>query len=282
MTPSPTSIGALLDRYDGVLLDAYGVLVDARGLLPGAAALLAELDRRHKPFAIVTNDASRSAVTYAARFTGYGVTVAPERIVTSGSLLPAYFRDRGLAGARTCVLGTADSIAYVRDGGGVPVALEAGMEIDAVTVCDNAGTPFVAGIELAFSAIVRAVEAGRAPALVLPNPDLIYPKGEAEYGFTAGAMALLIEAALARRFPGRALRFAHLGKPAPYLFAEAQRRLGVTRVVMVGDQLETDIAGAHAAGISAALVAGVSRWEPTDAAGAVGVAPTYLLASIAP
>ena len=281
--PTSTTIGALLERYDGILLDAYGVLVDAGGLLPGAAALIGELNRRGTPFAIVTNDASRSAATYAARFAGLGVTVAPERIVTSGSLLPAYFRDRGLAGARTCVLGTADSVAYVREGGGLPIALGPGMELDALAVCDDSGTPFVTGIELAFSAVVRALHAGRTPALVLPNPDLIYPKAHGEYGYTAGAMALLIEAALARRFPGRGLRFEHLGKPAPHLFAEARRRLGTSRVVMIGDQLETDIAGARAAGIDAALLAGVSRWEPPrDGEPSSGIAPTYLLATIEP
>jgi HAD superfamily hydrolase (TIGR01450 family) len=275
--PSPTTIGALLDRYDGVLLDAYGVLVDARGLLPGAAALLAELTRRNKPYAIVTNDASRSPATYVARFAGYGVAIEPERFVSSGSLLPGYFRDHGLAGARTCVLGTADSVAFVREGGGVPVAPAHGMEIDALAVCDDSGTPFLAGIELALSAVVRAVHAGRTPALILPNPDLIYPKGAGEYGFTAGAMALLIEAALTRRFPGKGLGFVHLGKPAPHLFAEGQRRLGTTNVVMIGDQLETDIAGARAAGIDAALLEGVSH-----AAAATTIVPTYLLATLAP
>ena len=277
VTPSSTTIAALLDRYDGLLIDAYGVLVDARGLLPGAGKLLAELARRGTPFAIVTNDASRSPETYVERFARLGVAVAPERVVTSGSLLPGYFRDRGLAGARTCVLGTADSIAYVRQGGGVPIALAPGMELDALAVCDDSGTPFVEGVGLAFSAVVRAVHAGRSPALVLPNPDLIYPRGGGEYGFTAGAMALLIEAALARRFPRGDLRFDHLGKPAPHLFVEAQRRLGTTRVVMIGDQLETDIAGARAAGIDAALVAGVSRWDPTS-----GIAPSFLLATIEP
>ena len=40
-----------------------------------------------------------------------GLEIAADQIVTSGSLLPAYFRGRGLAGARTLVLGTADSSA---------------------------------------------------------------------------------------------------------------------------------------------------------------------------
>ena len=44
-----------------LLLDVYGVLMDARGPLPGAAELLAELERRGTPYAIVTNDASRIA-----------------------------------------------------------------------------------------------------------------------------------------------------------------------------------------------------------------------------
>src|SRR5262245_43842413 len=120
-SPAPTTIGALLERYDGLLLDAYGVLVNARGLLPGAAALFAELARRGMPFAIVTNDASRSRATWSARFAGHGLAIGPEQMVTSGSLLPGYFRDRGLAGARTCVLGTPDAVDFVRAGGGVPV-----------------------------------------------------------------------------------------------------------------------------------------------------------------
>ncbi|HSR96833.1 MAG TPA: HAD hydrolase-like protein [Kofleriaceae bacterium] len=279
-SPAPTTITALLDRHDGILLDAYGVLVDASGILPGAAALIAELTRRGTPFAIVTNDASRSRATWSARFAGHGVAIAPERMVTSGSLLPGYFRERGLTGARTCVLGTDDSFAYVREGGGEPVALAPGMEIDALAICDDSGTPFVEGIEYAFSAIVRAVDAGRAPVLILPNPDLVYPKGGGEYGFTAGSMALVIETALGRRFPGRGLRFEQLGKPAPNLFLEGQRRIGASRPVMIGDQLETDIAGARAAGIDCALLSGVSRWPAGGSTSAI--APTYLLATIEP
>jgi HAD superfamily hydrolase (TIGR01450 family) len=277
--PQPRTIGALLDAYDGVLLDAYGVLVDARGVLPETGPLLEELARRRMPFAIVTNDASRSPATYARRFAELGLGIGPAQIVTAGSLLPGYFRAHGLEGARTCVLGTPDSYDYVREGGGVPIPIAPGMEVDAVAVCDDSGTPFLEGIELALSAIVRAIEAGRRPRLVLPNPDLVYPKGDGELGVTAGSMALVIEAALARRFHAAPPVFDRLGKPAPHLFLEASARLGIpqARLVMIGDQLETDVAGARAAGIDAALLAGVSRWDP-----AAPVAPTHLLATIDP
>ncbi len=275
VSPRPATIAELLATYDGVLLDAYGVLVDAVGALPGARELIAELVRRGIRFVVVTNDASRSQATYVRRFTALGLAIGADQIVTAGSLLPIYFQARGLTGARTLVLGTDDSRAFVIEGGGVPVPLAPGMEIDAVAICDDSGTPFLTGIELALSAIIRAVDAGRSPALVLPNPDLVYPKGGGELGFTAGAMALLVEAALARRFPDQGLVFDRLGKPAPDLFLAGKQQLGVERVVVIGDQLETDIVGARAAGLDAALLAGISRWQSGSP-----IAPTYLLADL--
>jgi HAD superfamily hydrolase (TIGR01450 family) len=273
--PSPATTRELLDRYEGVLLDIYGVILDASGLLPGAADLIRELARRDKPYAFVTNDASRSTATYAARLASLGLDVAPERFVTSGSLLPGYIHATNLVGARIGVLGTEDSMAFVRAGGGVVVPIVQGCELDALAVCDDAGFAFLDGLEWALSAVVRAVDAGRRPALVLPNPDLVYPKGGGELGFTAGTMALMIEAALARRFPAEKLAFEHLGKPQPNLFVHAATQLGLApqQLVMIGDQLETDIAGARAAGCHAALLHGhVSRWN--DAA---TVEPTWLL-----
>ena len=282
MTPASATTRDLLDRYDGVLLDIYGVLLDARGPLAGARELLDELERRGTRYSIVTNDASRSLATYAKRFASFGITLRHETLVTSGSLLPGYFRARSLAGARVCVLGTRDSEEYVREGGGEVVPLAAGLELDVLAVCDDEGFDFLPGVEWALSAVVRAVEAGRRPVLVLPNPDLIYPKSEGELGFTAGTVALMIEAALARRFVGRELVFERLGKPAPDLFHEAARRLAIApaRLVMIGDQLETDVAGAHAAGCDAALLAGISgisRWSAASA-----LAPTWLLDKLWP
>ncbi|MCE9578277.1 MAG: HAD-IA family hydrolase [Deltaproteobacteria bacterium] len=275
--PQPARLGALLDRYDGVLLDAYGVLNDARGALPHARELIAALNARGQRFAIVTNDASRSPATLAARFAGMGMAIAPAQIVTSGQLIAPHLRGLGLGADHRClVLGTDDSRAYVAAADIEVVDLAHRDPIDAIAVCDDAGSPFLAGIEAALSAAIRAMDAGRPIALVLPNPDLVYPKGPGEFGFTAGAMALLIETALLRRHAD-APRFAHLGKPQPLPFALAAERLGTRRLLMIGDQLETDIAGARAAGLDAALVAGVSRWTPER----TGPAPTWLLDSLA-
>jgi HAD superfamily hydrolase (TIGR01450 family) len=285
--PSPIGTRDLLDRYDGVLVDLYGVLVDASGFLPGAREFIAELEQRRKPFAFVSNDASRSTQTYVERFAAWGVRVAGDRFVTSGSLLPTYLADKRLAGARIAVLGTADSEAFVREGGGIIVPIRAGMELDALVVADDAGFAFLDGLEYSLSAVVRAVDAGRRPALVLPNPDLVYPKAPGELGFTAGTMALMIEAALARRFPGAGLVFDRLGKPEPHLFTAAAKQLGIApdRLVMIGDQIETDIAGANAAGVPSALLAGpISRWtdEQSSEPSARRATPTWLLDNLWP
>ena len=137
--PTAATMSELLDRYAGILLDVYGVLLDGSGILPGARELIGELERRGKPYAIVTNDASRSIPTYVQRFARLGLPIPGERIVTSGSLLPGYLRAKSLAGARVCVLGTDDSVDYVREGGGVPVPLARGLDCDALAVCDDSG-----------------------------------------------------------------------------------------------------------------------------------------------
>ncbi len=55
-----------------------------------------------------------------------------------------------------------------------------------------------------------------------------------------------------RAASGREPRVA--GKPEPALFDEAQRRLGGTNPLVVGDRIDTDIAGASRAGVASLLV----------------------------
>jgi HAD superfamily hydrolase (TIGR01450 family) len=265
----------VIDRYDGVLLDAYGVLNDARGALPGARELIASL---RVPFAVVTNDASRLPSTCETRFAAMGLPIAADRIVTSGSLLAPWLRAHGFAhaSARVMVLGTDDARAYVASAGATLAPLDERAEIDVLAVCDDAGFDFLDGIEAALNAASRALDAGRPLALVLPNPDLVYPKGAGTFGFTAGAIALLIEAALLRRHPD-APRFAHLGKPERHLFDAAAALFPSRNLLMVGDQLETDIAGARAAGLDTALLLGaaaVSRRIDRS------IAPTHVIEAL--
>ncbi len=270
----------LISRYAVLLLDAYGVLVTEAGGLPSAAELIQELNRRQKPYYILTNDASKQPLTASKRFHSYGLAIELQRVITSGSLLAGYFKEKHLAGARCAVLGPEDCAKYVTDAGGKIVPPAAGF--DALVIGNESGYPFVETVDTVITELFHKVDRREPVHLILPNPDLIYPKAGGGFGLASGSIAGLIEAALQLRYPGSgSLKFDRLGKPHAAIFKEALKRSGTMDMVMIGDQLETDIRGANAFGLDCALVGtGVTDLSGGDLA-ARHLQPTYLLPSLA-
>ncbi|MBM4442840.1 MAG: HAD-IA family hydrolase [Candidatus Rokubacteria bacterium] len=276
MTIPEITVDQLIARYAVLLLDAYGVLVDSGGPLPGAAGFIARLNETATPYYIVSNDASRLPETAARRYRGFGLALDAERFLTSGMLLTDWFAREDLRGAPCVVLGPPDSTTYVERAGGRAVSPDEPFE--AVVICDESGFPFLDVVDAVLSALVRALDAGRRLRLVCANPDLVYPR-PGGFGIASGSIALVLEAALDLRYPGHAPRFQRLGKPFPGLFDAALARSGTRDMVMVGDQLETDIQGARRFGLDAVLVStGVS-----DGLGTLPPAlhPTWRLRSFA-
>ena len=271
------SISVLTERYAVLLLDAYGVLVHSTGVLPGGPELIARLNRVGKPYYILTNDASRLPATAATRFQGFGLAIPADRIITSGQLLGGYFAGKGLVGARCVVLGPAESRQYVEEAGGCLVSAGDGFEV--LVIADEVGFPFFETVNAAVTSMFQKLDREEDVQLVLPNPDVVYPKAGHDFGITSGGVAAMIEAAIHARYPHRRdLRFARLGKPEAPIFAEALRRSGTRDMVMVGDQLETDIRGARAFGLDAAWVSrgSVRALEALP----VDLRPTYRLPSL--
>ena len=261
-SPQTTTAAELIDLYDVFFLDAYGVLVTGKGPLSGAADFIRELRSRNKEFSIVTNDASRLAETCAGRYQELGIHINASEVLTSGSMITHTFHLESLEGAKTMVLGTTDTQTYVERGGGQVLELRPDASPEVVVVADEGGYKFLQSVEAVLSALCKVIDAGTEPRLLVANPDIIYPKRAGEFGFTGGAVALLLEAGLNRRYPGRNNQFTGLGKPYAPIFEEARRRHPHGRAIMVGDQLDTDILGAHNAGIDSALMLS-------------GVAPTF-------
>ena len=250
------SLRSLAGTYEALLLDAYGVLVDGSGAMAGAVEAVAMLNESSTPWLVLTNDASRHPATSAQRYRTLGLEITEEQIITSGSLIGPWFVAQGLAGAPTTVLGPEDSRRYASDAGALIVP-PGDDRASVLIVADDAGFPFLSSIEAAISSLFRRIDAGREVRLLLPNPDLIYPKSPGEFGITAGSIASLIESALVQRYPERQdLRFERLGKPFSPIYETAIQRLQTRNVCMVGDQLATDIAGALKVGIDAALITG--------------------------
>jgi glycerol-1-phosphatase len=274
----PISIKRLIDQYTVLLFDAYGVLVHTSGAIDGAPELIAELNERAKPYYILTNDASKLPETAAEKFRRLGMPIAPERIITSGALLKDYFAKHELKGSRCIVLGPDDSLRYVMSAGGRVVT--AGDDFDVLVIADDAGFPFLETVDVVISALFHKLDRQEKVHLVLPNPDLIYPKDRGQFGITSGAIALIIEAALEQRYPqGVQPRFQRLGKPHPAIFSEALSRCGTRDMVMIGDQLGTDILGANDFGIDSVLV-GTGVTASKGAAVCKDHPPTYYMASI--
>ncbi len=244
----------LIERYDAFFFDAYGVLLHRDGPLPGACQLLERLHQLGKPYFVVTNSAARLPEHAAVRYQAFGFPLEADQIITAGSLIGPYFRTQGLEGKRCAVLGPEDSHTFVAQAQGVLVpATEA---FDVLVIGDQVGFPFLDHMDAVLTHLIQRFDQDLPVTLILPNPDLIYPKPDG-FGLTCGAMATLIEAVLKQRYPEREdILFTVLGKPMPALFEEACRRAGTRNAVMIGDQIETDIRGAHAFGIDSALVTG--------------------------
>ena len=275
--PVLTQIHSLIEHYEAFLFDAYGVLVHRDGPLPGAIALLKTLKTLGKPYFVVSNSAARLPSEAAARYQSFGFPLAPHQIVTAGELIQGALIRHGLTGKPCAVLGPSGTHRFVEEAGAHPVPPT--QDFEGLVIGDQVGFPFLDFMDAAISRLIQRVDKGLSTPLILPNPDLIYPKPEG-FGMTCGSLALVIEATLKQRYPGRKdLRFEVLGKPEIALFAEAQRRAGTPRLLMIGDQIETDILGANRFGIDSALVqSGVTKAETMDLDR--GIQPTFLLHSL--
>lgn len=278
MTPiKDTTMQELIARYPVILFDSFGVLASSNAVLPGAVELIANLNTIAKTYFVLTNDASALPESRSENYAKLALNIKPEQIITSGGLLSRYFADEHLQGLRCVILGPEDSVRYVQIAGGEVVPI--GADFDAVVIGDQSGFPFLETMDQVMTDLFRKTDKGENVRLILPNPDLIYPDGDG-FGFASASIAMLLESALKLRYPERDdLHFIRLGKPHEAIFAEALRRSGTRDMVMIGDQLETDIKGANDFGLDSVLVGtGIAAldlsWAPES------MRPTYTLRSL--
>ncbi|HXF56575.1 MAG TPA: HAD-IIA family hydrolase [Actinomycetota bacterium] len=255
---APAPGGAVVDRYDALLLDLDGVLHRGGQPVPGAAEALEELRRRGLPLAFLTNNSSRTPEEVAARLAGMGFRVRPDEVVTSAQVTAALLRREGAEGRTAFVLGERGLRQALRDAG-LRILDGEPERADLVVVgWDRSAT---------YDRLRRAaLLVQRGARLVASNADAAYPAPD---GLWPGAGALL--AAITTTTGARATV---VGKPAPPMFEAARERTGARRPLVVGDRLDSDVAGSAAMGWdSALLLTGVSR--PADLLRAPAL-PTYV------
>jgi len=250
--------------HDLAMLDLDGVVYIGGDAVHGAAEHLAEARQAGLALAFVTNNASRPPATVAEHLTSLGVPADPEDVVTSAQAASRVLHDRLGDGADVAVLGAAGLWEAV-----------AGAGLHGVEVGDAAAQAVVTGYgpDVRWSQVMQtAVLVRDGLWWVASNTDATIPTG---YGVAPGH-GVLVDTV--HRFAG--VEPVVAGKPSRPLLDETVRRMQGERPLMVGDRLDTDIAGARVVGIDSLLVmTGVSGL--TDLANAEpGVRPTHVGADL--
>jgi glycerol-1-phosphatase len=250
-------VGTLAQEYDCLLLDLDGTVFRGHQLTEGAAESLGTVHGR-KLF--ITNNASRSADEVAAHLRELGLNATADGVVTS-----AYSAARVLAAqlppeSRVLVVGTealADEIAAV----GLRPVRRWQDKPDAVVQGHSA--------ETSWTNLAEAALAIRAGALwVAANVDPTLPTERGLVPGNGSMVAALMTATDAQ--PQVA------GKPAPALMTDALARGDFDAPLVIGDRLDTDIAGANAAGLPSMMVlTGVNSARDAVHAGRAQ-RPTYI------
>lgn len=235
-----------LSQIRAVLFDMDGVLYRGKQVLPGVHDLLTFLDARGIGYACITNNASMTPGQYEDKLAEMGVAMPTQRVLTSALVTARYLRGAYPHGTRVLVVGMRGlREAIFGDGHFVEDLSFPELVVQGVD------------FELTYTTLKDATSAIRRGArYVATNPDRTFPSEE---GLVPGAGAIM--AALVAATDVTPLV---IGKPAPTMFLVAAEMLGVEpqHTLMIGDRLDTDIAGANSAGMPSALVlTGVSQRE---------------------
>lgn len=240
--------------YRGLLCDLDGVVYRGAQPCPGAVEGLAQARAEGVQLLFMTNNASRTPETVAEQLVSLGVEAAADEVLTASQVAAAVLatdhpelREDGLP---VLAVGGPGLPAALRQVGLEPVsAVQVGAAAAGSSPVEVAAVVQGYGADIAVLDLTEAAYAVRAGATwIATNDDATLPTAR---GLAPGNGSLV--AAVAHATGQRPLV---VGKPHTPAYDVALERLGLPRdeCLMLGDRLDTDIAGARAAGIASALV----------------------------
>lgn len=228
-------MATLAQLHDCLLLDLDGTVFRGHEATEGAVDALAAITSRKL---YVTNNASRTPAEVADHLDALGFSAHADDVVTSAQSAAHLLALQLPAGAKVLVIGTEALAAEVTNVGLEPVRQ---FSDDPVAVVQG-HSPQTGWADLAEAALTI-----RAGGLwVAANSDKTLPS---ERGLLPGngSMVAALQTAT-EQVPQVA------GKPQPTLMNDALARGRYEAPLVVGDRLDTDIAGANAAGLPSLMV----------------------------
>jgi len=251
---------SLLKEYDALLFDLDGTIYRGEEAVPGADRAVDEARANDTKVRFVTNNASRGPDEVAGHLTDIGISASPDEVSTSAQAAAAVLAEKLQPGTTVLVVGS-EALVHEVELKNLTTTRKHSDAVQAVVQGLNKDT--------SWRDLAEACQSIRAGALwVACNVDPTLPT---EFGPLPGNGSLVA-----------ALRTATstepvvAGKPAIPLMDEAQRSADAKNPLVIGDRLDTDIAGAVAAGLDSLLVfSGVST--PQDLLDAPeDMRPTYI------
>jgi HAD superfamily hydrolase (TIGR01450 family) len=228
-------VTTLAQQHDCLLLDLDGTVFRGHEPTPGAIAAL-DAARTRKLF--VTNNASRAADDVAAHLRELGFTAHPDDVVTSAQSAAHLLAGQLAPGSKVLIVGT-DALAAEIEAVGLRAVRQFSDEPVAVVQGHSTAT--------GWPDLAEAALAIRAGALwVAANVDRTLPT---ERGLLPGNGSMVAALRTATDAEPQVA-----GKPAPALMRDALARGSFADPLVVGDRLDTDIAGANAADLPSLMV----------------------------
>lgn len=245
--PVYSGIGALIDGYDGVILDLWGVVHDGRTPYPDAVPTLERLMATGKKVVMLSN-APRRATAVINGMTDIGIArTLYHDVLSSGELAWRALKRRDddwLQGlGHRCL-----HIGPDRDHG-----LMDELELERIAAPEsgafilNTG-PWRDEETLADFEDVLSAAAAKGMAMICANPDMEVIRG---------GVRIICAGTLAQHYGELGGDVRAFGKPHPATYDACLELMGLkaeARMLAIGDSFATDIAGANAAGLDVVLV----------------------------
>lgn len=225
----------IADQYDVFLFDLDGVIYCGDAVLTGSRRCIRKLRSLGKKVYFLTNDPRPSRQELCKRMNSMKIPVSPEEIITSGWATAQYLAENNISDV--FAIATEGFISELKAFG---IRTKINVPCQAVVAGYNENANFVE-----IQQAIRHLEEGAQ--FIATNGDQAFP-GRNGRCIATGAIVEMI-----RMVSGKQPFI--IGKPHSYLFSAALKNVAPgSRIIMIGDSLETDILGAHRQGIDAILL----------------------------
>jgi HAD superfamily hydrolase (TIGR01457 family) len=230
----------IANLFDHFLIDLDGVVYVGDKPTTGAKETIETLRAIGKSLIFLTNDPRGSSSEYAEKLKTMGIQATSNEVITSGMAIALYIKEHyGLDSGRAYVVGSSALKEEIKK---VGLKIAYGEESKKANFVIVGGHPGFNYEEMKVATI--AIRNGAC--FFGTNRDPLFPTPEGLIPAT-GAIIASIEFASGKRA-------ITAGKPEPIMFEAAKKLLSSQeKIAIIGDRLDTDIAGGKHAGIATIL-----------------------------